>query len=269
MLCACCNSELKRVNNNNNWEYYNCKNCGFWTSRTTAGGWPEYDYTDAPMFDEHADQSWDSLVNEAKVIMKHKFEMAGIKPGRFLDVGCSEGVYVSACSQLGWESIGYEVDSVKVSRAKSKGFDVMGPDDFFIEESSVDFILIRHVLEHVPDFIELTKGFSKYLKKDGILCVEFPNQASLNSLLTRSKIKNGRFLGHVYPPTHIHGFEPKTLSYMSSEIGMKCKKVITYSPSDPTWSIASQYHKRGFIPMVHNLTSRFGFGENLAAFLSY
>ncbi len=270
MFCVCCGNNLVKTNNTNKWVYYRCKKCGYWTSRSISGDFPKYDYNDTPTYDENANNDWDAWVNTVKKIMQYKFRLTDkLKAGRFLDVGCSEGVYVAACESMGWEAIGYEIDSTKVDRAQSKGLNVRGPNDFHLDESSVDFILLRHVIEHVPNFLELITFSSRYLKIDGIMCIEIPNQAGIIAQFLRRSIREGNYLGHVYPPKHVHAFEPKTLYYVAARVDMKCEKVYTYSPADPKWSVSvdSKYKNIGsFLRLAHWVLSKIGYGENIVAF---
>src|SRR5260370_28572142 len=114
MRCPCCTSGLVGLKLQSYlWKFWKCTTCGYWTSRTLDDEWPVMEYNDAPTFDYDPSLDWATVVGEATRIMREKFRLAGRTCGRFLDVGCSEGVYVAASSQLGWQPAGVEIDRPK------------------------------------------------------------------------------------------------------------------------------------------------------------
>lgn len=183
-----------------------------------------------------------------------------------LDVGCSEGVYVAACSELGWDAYGLEIDKAKVERAAKRGLQVTQPDYENWQPEYFDFIMFRHVVEHIPDFMDTLDKIIPLLKIGGILCIETPNQAALSCYLRGRKIRHGRFLGHLYPPTHINAFTPATHRMIGRKWQMSIVRQSTYSPADPAWTFSSLYKKRGIVPLVHSISAKIGFGENLSTF---
>lgn len=211
--------------------------------------------------------------------MQYKFELISKKlgktwpackgTGRMLDIGCSEGIYVAACQKLGWDAYGFEVDTVKMERAKGRGLQVSAPDYDGLEKDSFDFIMIRHVLEHISVFLDVFDTAVGLLKPGGVLCVETPNQASMKYTISPKKVQimpwGAEGIVHIYPPTHIHAFTAKAWQAVGAGRNMKTFTQ-TYAPVDPDWMITSTYHKRGIVPMVHNISAKIGMGESIAAF---
>jgi 2-polyprenyl-3-methyl-5-hydroxy-6-metoxy-1,4-benzoquinol methylase len=226
-------------------------------------------YDNSPDF--HVDYSchYHELVMSAAHIMDNKFRLVNIKkPLKFLDIGCSEGIYVAAAKALGWQAAGIEIDSSKAERAIGRGLDVQLTDIFKYSEypTCYDFILLRHVIEHVPDFLSFIKAASKLVSKDGILCIETPNQSSFISLVTRNRLVDGRYMGTLYPPTHIHAFEKKCIRKISEVLGLNLVRITTYAPSDPEWQPPLMYKKKSIKSVAHGLFARFGCGNDIAAF---
>ncbi len=199
--------------------------------------------------------------------MAKKFRLAGKIGGRFLDVGCSEGVYVAAAAQLGWEATGSEIDPAKIRRAEARGLDVRHMDfsDCHFRQG-FDFILLRHVIEHVAEFVEFVRATSFLLQPDGVLCVECPNQASIDARLHRRTLREGRFLGNLYPPSHIHAFEPRTLYKLGGKLGLRCQLLMTYSRSDRDWFLPPFYEGSGVKALAQVLAASCRLGGNLAVF---
>lgn len=252
---------------NSDWRFFCCYQCGYWTSRTPQGGFPHVEYNNTPTFDYNPALDWEETVREATSIMARKFRLVGKIGGRFLDVGCSEGIYVAAAAQLGWKAAGSDIDPAKVRRAKVRGLDVRHMDlsDCHFRQG-FDFILLRHVIEHIAEFVEFVRSTSLLLRPDGVLCVECPNQAGIDALLHRRRLKEGRFLGNLYPPSHIHAFEQRTLYKLGDKLGLRCKLLMTYSRSDREWFLPAYYQGSGVKALAQVVAASCGMGGNLAAF---
>lgn len=273
MICPLCNCQLRKISiSSGQYNFYRCKECGYWTSRTFTGEIPVAKYDNLPDFNIDYDNNYRELVISAKKILAYKFRIVNMqKPMKFLDIGCSEGVYVAACKDLGWQARGFELDPAKVKRATQRGLDVQPIDilNYNDEPDQFEFVLLRHVIEHVPDFLSFVKEASRLVASDGVLCIETPNQSSLMSLLSRQRLVDGRYLGALYPPTHVHAFEKKSIQLICDKVGLHVAKLITYAPSDPRWLPSLMYGKTGIKPVAHRILSTIGFGNDISAFLRW
>ena len=268
-VCPFCTSSLSSLPiESDRWRFFRCSGCGYWTSRTTQNRFPEMEYNDTPTFDLSPGHDWDKIVSQAVPILAKKFQLAGKRGGRFLDIGCSEGVYLAASAKLGWQAVGLDVDRAKLIRAKARGLDVRSVDvcDPAAVLTEFDFVLLRHVIEHIPDFLALSRSAARFLASDGVMCIECPNHVGVAALLSRRRLKDSRFLGNLYPPTHIHAFEPTTFRKLATSLDMKCINVLTYSQSDPNWFLPSHYSGARLKAAAQRLTAQMGRGGNIAAF---
>ena len=75
MICDCCGGKLHLFTKSKYWQYWKCPSCGFWTTRTLEGAFPSFVYDNYQTFDQDADAGWEALVNEAEIIMRHKFSI--------------------------------------------------------------------------------------------------------------------------------------------------------------------------------------------------
>lgn len=106
--------------------------------------------------------------------------LAGRSKGSFLDVGCGSGLTVSLASNLGWDSIGIEIDPAAVREAQRSGLKILegGYTQLTQFQGKFDCIMCSHVLEHVHDPLDLLSKLKLAMKTNGILLLSLPNALS-------------------------------------------------------------------------------------------
>jgi 2-polyprenyl-3-methyl-5-hydroxy-6-metoxy-1,4-benzoquinol methylase len=161
------------------------------------------------------------------------------KTGRLLDVGCSNGAYLAAMREKGWDVEGVELDDDAVEYArKSRNLKVT---QGYVEEAlgqlagnSFDVVTMWHVLEHVFDPAEALKQIHRVLKPGGVVMLEVPNYASpLVSLFKR----------YWFPmdiPRHLYQFTPASMKTMLTRAGFNSVGIKgVSSPEAIVWSAAA------------------------------
>jgi len=161
------------------------------------------------------------------------------KTGRLLDVGCSNGAYLAAMREKGWDVEGVELDGDAVEYARnSRSLKVT---QGYVEEalgqlagSNFDVVTMWHVLEHVFDPAAALKQIHRVLKPGGAVMLEVPNYASpLVSLFKR----------YWFPmdiPRHLYQFTPASIKTMLTRAGFKSIQVKGVpSPEAIVWSAAA------------------------------
>src|SRR5882672_7322950 len=92
-------------------------------------------------------------LGKAKEQMDNMF-LDDLTPGRLLDVGCGDGLFLNRMRKLGWAVEGVDFDSNAIATARTKySLDLHHgdlasarfPDDRF------DAVTLKHVIEHVPE----------------------------------------------------------------------------------------------------------------------
>src|ERR1700733_5394279 len=158
------------------------------------------------------------------------------KLGRLLDIGCSNGAYLAAMREKGWDVEGVEFDSDAVEYARnSRQLKVTQGD---VQEglaqlasNNFDVVTMWHVLEHVYDPAAALQEIHRVLKPGGMLMLEVPNYAS--PLV-------GLFKRYWFPmdiPRHLYQFTPATMKTMLTKAGFNRTRVKGLpSPEAIVWS---------------------------------
>ena len=148
----------------------------------------------------------------------------GPPKGRLLDVGCGNGEFLQVMKRLGWEVEGLEPDPIAVETARRMyGLKVECGDlsRFSDADESYDVVTLSHVLEHVPDPIEMLKRCWERVKSGGRLVVVTPNFESLGS----------RWFGASWfalePPRHLYLFTKLSLWHCARKAGLTAISIRT------------------------------------------
>ncbi|MFA6040250.1 MAG: class I SAM-dependent methyltransferase [Methylophilus sp.] len=106
--------------------------------------------------------------------------LASSSKGTLLDVGCGSGAKLQLAKNLGFEVTGLELDTNAVAVARSEGLNVILGDYKSLEQfnTTFNYIICSHVLEHVHEPIELLKLLIGTLSENGTLLLSLPNAQS-------------------------------------------------------------------------------------------
>ncbi|MGI8506455.1 MAG: class I SAM-dependent methyltransferase [Solirubrobacteraceae bacterium] len=101
-------------------------------------------------------------------------------PGTLLDVGCGRGDLAASWITAGWRVLGIEPSSEAAATASRRGAEVLGDtlSTVSLAPGSVDAVVFRHSLEHVPEpRLDLGRVLAA-LRPGGRLAVIVPNWGS-------------------------------------------------------------------------------------------
>jgi SAM-dependent methyltransferase len=233
--CRLCGSEHLRLyytqGNDRAFKFYKCGVCGLVNYDMSTGlDQAKYAVTYQDPFD---DGIW---VNKAQTAT-YEFLKANLNlRGRLLDIACGNGRLLALARDDGWEVKGLELSSSLAQEIEKKlGIQVYNMD--FLEhqvgdEGGYDVVVLRHVLEHVPDSISALNKIGALLKPGGYAVLEFPNieawDLKIKRFLQRTGLDHKKYKGE-YKPGHCNEFSWKSFSYLCSRTGFRILLWQTYS----------------------------------------
>jgi 2-polyprenyl-3-methyl-5-hydroxy-6-metoxy-1,4-benzoquinol methylase len=227
-----------------------CENCGHLYSLLTKDVDTEALYNDevyrvvenrGSAFDRILDWEYTRVIKKINSLLPQK--------GTLLDFGCGKG-------KFGWLAVKnrWLVKCVETSFSRSEyartvyQLDVNTAfyNDGRIFENLFDVITMFHVLEHLPQPMELTGTLTRdNLKQEGLLVVEVPNFKSWQSSIAKEKWI------HLDVPRHINHFTEKRLRKMMEDMGFTPVKTDSFS-----------FHL-GVLGMLDSLLKLCGYKKNI------
>ncbi len=145
--------------------------------------------------------------------------------GNLLDVGCATGIFMEMARNKGWNCYGIELSEFTANycRNELKLNVVTGTlDKVSYPRSHFNVITLFHVLEHIADPVTfLRKDVHPILKSGGLLVIETPNFASLESRTNKKQWSD------LKPREHIYQFTPSTLKKVIEKSGFEIVQIHT------------------------------------------
>ena len=132
-------------------------------------------------------------------------------------------------------------------------------DEIDIKNSSIDTVMLWHVLEHIPNLNQTFEAINKLLKDDGKLIVAVPNSKPYDAIKYQ-----GNWAGYDVP-RHLFHFQKETLTRIAKKYNFRVTKV------KPMWfdsfytSLLSEKIKSGKFNYIKGFST--GLRSNLKAML--
>ncbi len=159
-------------------------------------------------------------------------DVVGTPPGRkLLDVGCSLGYLVAKAAERGYDARGVDGShaAIEVGR-KRLGLNLLCAriETAPIEPTSLDIVVVNHVLEHLADPLASLQRMKNWLKPNGLLIIGLPNFGS-----PIARFSQVHWAGLV-PTQHIWHFTPTALRQLVEKAGFEplwwTTRMLTYRP---------------------------------------
>lgn len=142
----------------------------------------EWLYT-AHIYDEGDSQFHQQLTKQ--IVETYVDPLALAKDAKILDLGCGPGYFLDEMKQRGYTDVtGVTLSPGDIQLCESKGHNIKKYDLSFLPQSdgyhdeSVDFIFLRHALEHSPYPIFSLMEYNRVLKQYGKIYIEVPQPDS-------------------------------------------------------------------------------------------
>ena len=165
-------------------------------------------------------------------------------PGRLLEPGAFDGDFLVVARKLGWEAEGTEINAAALARARARGLTMHGGRlaELDLAPASYDAIVLRDILEHLPDPLAELRLLRRLLRPGGLLYIWVPNLGSLTGRLL------GARWGAVVFPWHFSYVDGRSLPALLGAAGFRVERLasanLLWRLSDP-WAIL---HGRGAPP---------------------
>jgi 2-polyprenyl-3-methyl-5-hydroxy-6-metoxy-1,4-benzoquinol methylase len=236
--CRLCGSKNPRLyyteGNDDQFRYYKCPDCKL----------VNYDMSTGLDQEKHMKDFIDPRNPKHKANIKQKQTYNFIKrhiakPGKLLDIGCNNGSLLLLAREDGWKVVGIELfSSLADSIKKATGIDVKVCDflEYEVgEDESYDLVILKHVLEHLPDPVLAMNKIHALLENDGCALLEFPNTDSpdlrFKWFLRRNGIYRRKFSPD-YVPHHCNEFCKESFEFLLAKTGFRLVKWQTYSSTE-------------------------------------
>lgn len=233
--CRLCGSDNLRLcmtdGPNRDLNYYECRDCALW-NYDLAAGLDQTQYTERyvspedPQYKPNIDirQSWAFLRRYAP------------GPGRIMDIGCGNGCLLWLARQAGGEVRGMELSEAAARAIRDdQGIDVLVADFLDYDNPDgerYDVVVLRHVLEHLPDSVLAMRRIGELLEDGGLALLEFPNTHSISYTLKRF-LKNCGLRNRKYSddwrPGHCNEFCRRAFEILLEKSGFQLLVWRTYS----------------------------------------
>lgn len=163
-------------------------------------------------------------------------------PGRFLSIGCYDGIELLIAQRRGWQPEGYDVDAATMQMLREQVDFPIYTGDFFelgLPADHYDCVYMDQVLEHPKNPQDYLREVHRILAPGGLLYIGCPN---INSISSRLKTLLGR-LGlkrrrgkHYDMFHHLFFYDPRTLAkIMETHFGYE----IVVTEGDPVIGLKS------------------------------
>lgn len=210
------------------------------------------------------------------LLLPFRNRAGGIPPrempfGDLLDVGCGDGDFIFRARQHGWRVRGSEVNVAAVKSARAAGLTVDLGELESVGYGSQSFDVVRawHVLEHVPEPLNLLRQMRRLLRPGGLAIVGVPNYAS-----GARRILGGRWRG-LQPQYHLNHFDARTLRSALVTAGFKIVSMQNRSVGTAYASLSADHPRLFANPIawsillaLDDLADILGIGDSLEALAS-
>jgi 2-polyprenyl-3-methyl-5-hydroxy-6-metoxy-1,4-benzoquinol methylase len=249
-----------------------CTGCGQLVSRCSEDVyWKSMDEFDDPKGTWPSGKAAQRLLRHTKQIVKRieRFLSRDRNGIRLLDVGCSNGAFISSAQSLGIDAEGVEPAEAPAQAAMESGLIVHQGflQDIHLPDASFDVVTLFEVLEHLKDPLTLLKECHRVLRQGGLLVIRTGNTDSWSAHYMKDRWEYFSISEH---GGHVSFFNPVSMGKLAERSGFSVESLKTHRVS---------FYQKGEIPfliyrpakllaeMLNTPSTWFGKGHELQVFL--
>jgi SAM-dependent methyltransferase len=213
--------------------YFRCRDCGLWNYDLDCG-LDQGQYTE--VYRSPTDADWKQNAENRKAWEA----LSGFlgEPGSLLDIGCGNGCLMYQARAAGWEVEGLELSDYFASEVAAETGMTVRVGNFLVEDSTsqrrFDVVVLRHVLEHLPDPHVAMQRIRDRLKPGGHAYLEFPNTGSasyaVKRVLKNLGLRNRKYSAD-WRPGHCNEYDRRAFTTLLGHTGFELVAWQTYSHS--------------------------------------
>ena len=211
--------------------YYKCKDCALWNYDLDCGINQEQ-YTEVYVPPDDPDHKPNIDIWQSWCFLRRYVDA----PGSIMDIGCGNAALLHFAREDGWQVRGMELyEQAAKDIREDQGIDVIVAD--FLEYDNAektlyDVVVLRHVLEHLPDSVLALTQIGSLLKTGGLCLLEFPNTGSFGyatkRILKNRGLRNKKYSAE-WRPGHTNEFCRKSFEVLLEKSGFELVVWRTYS----------------------------------------
>lgn len=194
-----------------------------------------------------------TVLSALAVHAKQKLILASIgeKDGRkvsILDIGCGSGGFLSKLDAGKFTKTGIEINPEGAALCRKNGLEVYDQNllDVDFHDRVFDAVTLWHVLEHIPNPVEVLKKISTILSRNGVLIFEVPNTGSFGFQYGKAN------WFHLDSPRHLVLYNKKSVEKLCALAGFTIERIESSMfdyPLDLFWSVRKSLLRYLFYPL--------------------
>ncbi len=250
MICPCCNSKRVEIVYTHLWDKYyfvdgefslvRCGSCNLefvspsLNEKELSKYYPEIEYYSFKeknrlalvyyKISAYYSSKKNPFFNFLMYPLKNLLQTFYIDKGKvLLEIGCGGGMALQIYQQHGLKTFGLEPYGPNLTeREKRLNISRETIKEAKYPENRFDYIILREVLEHIPDQKQVLERCYKWLKPGGKLIITVPNTKGL-----WKKIFRQNWYGYDVP-RHLYNYNPKNLSFFLEKNRFKVRNIKIY-----------------------------------------
>jgi len=251
MICRLCGAENLKLyysqGNENQFKFYNCSNCKL-VNYDLSKGLDQNKYSGKYIDPDNDQHKQNRTQRRSYEFIKSRIS----SKGKLLDIGCGNGKILLLAKKDGWDVKGIEL-SESYANEITKRYDIPVDVTNFLEYdndecSKNNLVILRHVLEHLPDSLLAMRKINKLLLNNSYALLEFPNIESTEFKLKRliNKFGTKKKYSEKYKPGHCNEFCKYSFEFLLRKTGFELV----------TWELYSNKIKYNYFLTKLNIGSK-------------